>query len=336
MSALYFAQIREDARVERAFFEGARRVLVVASGGCTALSLLDDRVDAVHAVDANPAQTELLALKVAAMRALDLDDLLVAFGEAPGDRAGLFARLGLRPDPESAARGLLHGGANERFYRFLGDNLRRNVLPDGAWDALLAAPDVAAQRRWLATHATSEAFEVAVRVLLSRTTHEHFFPPAMFAHVSERHFGDFFLERFVHELETRPVADSPFLHQLLAGRYPPRARPRYLTPDGYAAARRNLDKLEIITAPLQALPEPTAPYDALALSNVLDWAGPDDADAIAARVRAVSAPGARVVLRQMLDARPLPARLGLRDAGSPASALERSMLYRSVICGRLP
>lgn len=327
---ILFAQIREDGEVERRAFEGAAHVLAVASGGCVAFGLLDDHVQSVDAVDASCDQIELLHHKRRAIEALDREAFLVAAGEREGDRAAL-ARAFRWPDALTS-HGLLHAGANERFYRFVGRNLRRNVLPSEAWDALLEAPDVDAQRRWLRAHAESEGWRAAIRVLLSRTTHEHFFPPEPFAQVEETCFGDFFEERFVHELGARRVFDNPFLHQLLDGRYPEHARPRYLTEAGYASARRNLAKLRVVHAGLHELPEPDAPYDAITLSNVFDWATPSSAEAIARRVREVAAPGARVVVRQMLDARPIPEALGLVDV---VEVEDRAMLYRRVCCGRL-
>lgn len=334
MIPLLFAQIREDAAVESTHFEGARRILAVASGGCTALALLNDEVELVHAVDANPAQTALLAHKVRAIAALDLADFLVVAGEEDGDRAALFARAGLTVSDEVLAMGLLHCGANERFYRFLGTNLRRTVLPAAAWTALLEAPDVAAQRAWLAEFANTERWRLALDLLLSRTTHEHFFPPALFAHIEERAFGAFFAERFAAEVSTRVIGDNPFFHQILNGRYPVAARPDYLTPEGYARVRRNLHKLRIDTVPLQNVETPAAPYDAVALSNVFDWAPESVAAAIAEHMVAIGS-GARVVVRQMLDQRPLPPQLGFHDARPEHAALDRAMLYRAVHCGRL-
>ncbi len=55
MSDLHFAQIREDSWIEREIADAERpqRIVAVASGGCTALSLLDDEVEEVIAVDAS-------------------------------------------------------------------------------------------------------------------------------------------------------------------------------------------------------------------------------------------------------------------------------------------
>lgn len=330
MNEIYFAQIREDAEVERAHFRDARRILTIASGGCVAFSLLTDHVSLVEAVDLNPAQTQLVTTKARAMSALSRDEFLIACGEAPGDRAAIFARAGLEVNPETRERGLLHVGATERFYRFLGQNLRRNVLNEEAWEALLKTESLDEQKAWLTRHTEGAGWQMAMRVLLSRATHEHFFPPAMFAQIEEQSFGRLFLDRFTHEVTSRRVTDNPFLHQLLYGRYREDARPAYLTATGYAEAKRNLHKLKVTTASVTSL-EPEHGYDALGLSNIFDWASDEDARVISAKLQEIAIPEARVVVRQMLDARAIP--LALREVSRERE--DRAMLYRDVACGRL-
>ncbi len=330
-----FAQIREDAAVERAHFRDARHILTVASGGCMAFSLLTDDVATVHAVDANPAQIALVALKAQLIDALDLADFLVVAGEADGPRAELLARHAPAAPSQVVAHGLLHAGINEAFYRFLGANLRRAVLSPEIWQELLTAPDLETQRAWLERYTWTPSWGAALGVLLSRATHEHFFGPEIFAHVGEHHFSEFFVERFATEVSRRPAADNPFLHQVLFGRYAPHARPHYLTEPGYAEVKRNLHKLRLTSSAVEALPVPRARYDALTLSNLFDWAAAPTARAVCERLRELAEPGARVVVRQMLDDRHLPLSLRAADTALDAANTDRSMLYRRIACGVL-
>lgn len=96
VSEIYFAQVREDSRIERrlqASYE-ARRVLTIGSGGCTAFSLLDDELESLVVVDANPAQCALIELKKAALIALEREDYLAFIGERPAvNRLGTYREL---------------------------------------------------------------------------------------------------------------------------------------------------------------------------------------------------------------------------------------------------
>ena len=88
---LYFAQVREDPLLEiEALAPTADDTLVVVgSGGCTALSLLAAGAGRVAAVDLNRTQNHLIELKLAAVTALPHDSLLGMLGAAKWSRAAL-------------------------------------------------------------------------------------------------------------------------------------------------------------------------------------------------------------------------------------------------------
>ncbi|MEP0833323.1 BtaA family protein [Microcoleus sp. AS-A8] len=70
-SEIAFSQVREDPKIELRVIEQLQerqghplRVLLVASGGCMALSLLaSSAVAQIEAVDLNPAQLHLVELR---------------------------------------------------------------------------------------------------------------------------------------------------------------------------------------------------------------------------------------------------------------------------------
>lgn len=354
MNEIYFAQIREDAEVERALVarHPSCRLAVVASGGCTALSLLDDTVETVHAIDANPAQAALVELKKAAIHALDRDAYLGFIGERDSEHrlatyaaisADLpaYARSFWDARPSLVAGGVNRAGVTERFYALLGENLRRSVLDEAAWEKLFACEGLEAQRDFRREHCETEAFRMALRVLLSRTTHLAFYPAFMFAQAKEHHFGDFFRERFEVELDTRLVQNNYFLSQLLYGRYlhgVPGGMPHYLSETGYAATKRNLHKLSVIAEPLEVCLPRLQAIDAYFLSNVFDWADAVARERIVEAAYASHAPSALFVYRNMLASPPMPERFAATmevDArlSRELERIERSMLYRSISCG---
>jgi S-adenosylmethionine:diacylglycerol 3-amino-3-carboxypropyl transferase len=347
-----FALVREDSTIERALVARteARRVVVVASGGCTALSLLSDTVEQVIAVDVSPAQAALVALRAAAIAALDRDAYLRFCGARPDDaRSATWAslRAGVPDDaraywdaaPEAIAAGVDGCGVTEAFYRFVAGSLRRSDWPDGVWRALLSAGSMDEQRELLATHFAGGRFRVALEMLLSRSMHELFYPPSIFAHVAEHDFARVFARRFGERVMAEPMRGNYFLSQLIFGEYlldVPGGAPPYLTQKGYAEARRNLHKLRLVTGALQEVLDPSMRADALFLSNVLDWASEEQTARIGDGVRRAARPGAVVVVRHMLGRSGLPASFGARfDAAASAEALraERALLYGAVSVG---
>jgi S-adenosylmethionine:diacylglycerol 3-amino-3-carboxypropyl transferase len=357
MSELHFAQIREDGRVERFVRRqaGAANLVCIASGGCTALSLLDDAVEHVFAVDSNVAQCALVELRKAAIAAFDRDDYLAFIGEREvANRSQVYARISERLpsfarsfwDTRQAliASGINHAGTTERFYRFVGENLTRSVVPEEVWHALLRCTSQAEQLALAERHFSGEAWNAALSVLLSKTTHLAFFPAFMFAQAREHDFGAFFADQFAAELRAAPMAGNYFLSQLLFGSYlldHPDGAPHYLSNEGYASARRNLDKLTVVPGSLADFLGEARNVDGFFLSNVFDWASAEERERLAERMLAARRPGARLVYRHMLAEPPLPAAFSGRALlDAPLSAhvrsLERSMLYRAVRAMELP
>jgi S-adenosylmethionine:diacylglycerol 3-amino-3-carboxypropyl transferase len=351
VNELFFAQIREDPEVESAVVarRAPRRIVCVGSGGCVALSLLADGVEAVHAVDLNPAQCAVIELKRAAIVELDRDAYLAFIGEAPSDdRAATYERLAPRlpayarerfaARPEWVSGGINHAGVTERFYRYLGGSIRASVVPDEVWQALFACATVEEQRALHARHFTGEAWRAAIRLLLSKRTHLLFFPAFMFANATEHDFGTFFAHQFDHEIGTKRVADNYFLWQLLYGRYLDDAMPRYLEAARWEETRRNAHKLTVAPQPIGAFLDGARGIDAFFLSNVFDWMKPEERAELCARMLEAAAPGAAVLFRNMLSTPALPPSFveRLRVDAEESAALhrrERSMSYQRVTSG---
>src|SRR5215469_4741906 len=86
---LYFAQVREDPLLEIEALSPTAddSLVVVGSGGCTALSLLAQGAGRVAAVDLNRTQNHLIELKLAAVTSLPHDALLGVLGGTNTPRA---------------------------------------------------------------------------------------------------------------------------------------------------------------------------------------------------------------------------------------------------------
>jgi S-adenosylmethionine:diacylglycerol 3-amino-3-carboxypropyl transferase len=352
---IYFAQVREDSRVERGLVRehGLRRVVCVASGGCTALSLLAHGVERVDAVDINPAQIALVELKRAALGELPRVDFLSFAG-----RRGVYPRFAiyerLRARLCDTARsywdarrdvlelGINHCGVTEAFYRKVGSRLTNDVVSVPQWRALIEARAPEERRRLYGQLCASEAFNRSLRAALSRESHLEFYPSGLFASTSEHEFGDFFAQRFADEIALRPLSSNYFLSQLLFAEYAcpePDGCPDYMAPEGYERARFALDNLHLHASDIAAHLRGTTGTDAVFLSNVFDWASATAREELA-RAVVDAAPGALVLWRQMLAEFPLPeafrAHLDIDERQSERlTRLDRSFLYRSITVGRV-
>lgn len=358
MSPIYFAQIREDSRIERRIAKerAIRRPVVVASGGCTALSLLTDDCEQVMAVDANPAQMAVVALRIAALMQLERDEHLKFIGEidaSPAERLAWFAKVSPSLSPvvrafwqaneQAIVSGFNGCGVTEAFYREVGNVLRNSWIGDKGWNALLSTDNLDEQVALADQLFPRQRWRALLCDILSKTAHLRFFPPFMFANVGEHDFGNYFADRFDFALQARPMAGNYFVSQLLWGRYLPQhadGLPPYLTVEGYAEAQRNAHKLVLVTGSLQESLDPGGNHDGYFLSNIWDWAVPDDRERIGQAVLRSASSEATVFWRHMLSLTPSPAVLTHRlvvdvEASRRALQDERALLYQSVVVARL-
>ncbi len=86
--------------------------LVITSAGCNTLDYALQGPRRIHAVDANPRQTALLELKLAAIRMLEFEDFFAIFGDGYHARFRDLYRRRLRAELSDFARGYWDRYAN--------------------------------------------------------------------------------------------------------------------------------------------------------------------------------------------------------------------------------
>jgi S-adenosylmethionine-diacylglycerol 3-amino-3-carboxypropyl transferase len=324
---LFFAQVREDPRVEIAALapRASDRIVVVTSGGCTALSLLAAGAGEVHAVDLNRTQNHVADLKLVAVRQLERRAAIAFLGglPAPGKQR-LATYIALRDalttagrsywDRQASAirRGVLNAGVSERFISLIAWLVRHVVQTSDGVERLLACRTLDEQRTLFAREWNTRRWRLLFRVLLNRWTMSRAYDPAFFAHVGRADFAEHFRRLAEHALTDVPIADNYFLHQMLTGRYPVDRSdgvPPYLSDAGarvIASARRRLTLVDgNLWTYLRTLPDQSV--DGFALSNVAEWMTPPQIHTLFAEVERVAAPGARVVFRNFVGWTDLPA-----------------------------
>lgn len=298
-----FAVVREDPLVELTVLERwpCRRALMVASGGCTVLTVAA-RCPALQitALDPNPAQLALVARK----------------------RHALLAGEAVFNVEDTDPGGLSECGNFESLFRNLRHFLHEHVATDTEIEAVLEGR--------LETSLLTEApyWPVAFRLFFSDAYLVAMFGPDAVQYAEQGSYPDYFRRRFERGLAREDRAENPFLHHLLLGRYRAHALPELLRqPPGEVTLTEGLLQDQSFAA-----------YDFVDLSNVLDWMGPSDVDALLDRL-AETAPGTVVLWRQLNNARPLHVRLQEHftfdaDLEARLHARDRSLFYERLHIGR--
>jgi S-adenosylmethionine-diacylglycerol 3-amino-3-carboxypropyl transferase len=346
-----FAQVREDALLDLELVQElgrtGPRVLLVASGGCTAAALAALPVGRLHLVDVNPAQIALSRLKLALLQSASPGERLPLLGHdglaADRRKARLrdeFQRLELAPDvlgpldhvatcgPDRVGRyELLFARLRGALYEaggYLGGVLSWR---DPAAQAAAVAPETPLGRALNAAFDRVMALPNLIRLFGTKATAN---PVQPFA----RHFA----AQTRHALATQPAADNPYLAQMFLGQFPPGVVYPWLSapaPARLPAVSWTLGDMVVVLNDL-----PPESFDFVHLSNILDWLTPEEATAALDRAHRVLSPGGVVFIRQLNSSLDIPA-LNTRFAWDPerARALhlrDRSFFYRSLHVGRKP
>lgn len=355
---LFFAQVREDPALEiEALGAGAEDTLVVvSSGGCTALSLLATGTGNVVAVDLNASQNHIVELKLAAVSGLAATEatrLLGGWPAPPAWRWSTYQQLRTSLTPAAQAywdarrgpieAGVIASGVSERFIGVVMRVVRTAIHPPSRVRRLLACRTLEEQRELYAREWDSRRWRLLFTALLNRVVFRKTYSPAFFQHVDNPSFARHFYGLAKHALTEVPVGTNYFVHQMLTGSYPQAVAgglPPYLDPDCAtwltgAAARLMMvdgsygDFLKTCAA---------ASFDGFALSNICEWLTPEQVDELFAEIVRTARPGARLVFRNFVGWTDLPARwsdilIEDSDLGERLIAKDRSAVQRRfVIC----
>ncbi|MBX2864814.1 MAG: BtaA family protein [Leptolyngbyaceae cyanobacterium MAG.088] len=352
-SDIAFSQVREDPNIELQVIDRLAaaqshplRVLMVASGGCTALSLLSRPAIAhIDAVDANIAQLHLVELRRQALIRLTLEEQLHLLGvsefevfEESGELSlELYDRLRSHlPEatrhywnqrPDQITFGVNQVGRFEQLFRDLSANFSSIGLNP------LDAPLTAIQHpQWSAIFNT--IFE---RHKLIQT-----FGEAAVNYSMDRSFGNHFADVFANALTRFIPNENYFLTQVWADRYTTGAQgvPLYLQPSAQAIIRSlDTNRLKLHHGTFADRLNPQAKqFDLIQFSNISDWMPVETLHSMMELMVNYLAPGGAIIGRRLNGdhhlASIMATHLTVDDAFSQ-QLLEndRSFFYREVVVG---
>ena len=355
---LFFAQVREDPRLELEALAplADARVVVVSSGGCTALSLLAAGTGHVTAVDLNSTQNHLVELKIAALRRLTMPEILSFFGVARGaGKRRLRTYRTIRPlltegaaefwDTHEAllGRGALACGVTEQFIGAVVKVVKLFIHGPRKVERLLALESLEEQREFFDREWNTRRWRLLFPLLINRWTFSRALEPEFFREVENPSFAAHFRALLEHALCDIPVRSNYFLHQMLLGTYPngvPEGVPPYLHRTQREILRARFDCLDLVDGGYAEYLRncDDSSVDALAISNICEWLDADGIDQLFEQVVRVAKPGARFCFRNFVGHTEVPARF--RDvviedfeAGRIAILCDRSCLQsRIAIC----
>ena len=322
-SFIRYAQCWEDADILlEALDVGEGDVcLSIASAGDNSLSLLSRGPARVIAVDMNPAQLACLALRVAAYRVLDHDELLQLVGSREcADRESLYGRCRSALDtearrfwdahPQLVRAGIGAAGKFERYFAAFRNKVLPWIHPRRRVDRLLAGGTLEERRRFYFKSWDNLRWRLLFRLFFSRFVMGRMGrDPAFFRYV-EGSVAERILARTRHALTELDPAANPYLQWILTGRHTT-ALPHALRKENFDAIRENLDRIEWHALSIEQLlaSEPALRFDCHNLSDIFEYMSDESFHHLLSTLAGRSRDGARFAYWNMLVPRSRPPEL---------------------------
>lgn len=345
-SSLNFTSANEDGATELAALniQPGDHVLCLTASGARPLDLLLANPARITAIDINPAQNELLRLKIAAWQALDDRELLEWLGIAPArHRMDLHrhveaflppeSRAFWKPRRQALAAGIWHSGRWERVLRI--GALGTRMIRGRHIEALFNAPALEDQARIWQHHFDDAVWHSAVRLLSRRWFWTRIIGEPGGAFLPDPASSEARLTGLFRRAASRFFfRDSDFATLIFRGRHTAcGALPLHLRPENIPVIRARLDRIRIAGAGLASLgTSGLGPFDAFSLSDFGSYCSGAAYDACWRGILAAARPGARVCERVFMNpAQPGPAlapHIRMDQALSDAlTATDRAIIY---------
>ena len=313
-----FAVVREDPMVEAGLVRlaNASNVLLIASGGCTALTLQALFPDLrITLVDFNPAQLERVREKVRTLRDVDAAARHRRFNIETSDPSGLNQSGNF----ESLFRGL-----REFIFDLVADEAEIRGLFEEKGRLADVSEILFSNKYW----------SVAFDLYFSDSLLNAMFGPDATQHAETGSYPRYFQTLFEKGLTSSDAFDNYFLHHVFLGYYlqRPASLPYYLSapPTDY--------RFQMVEGTLDQVPE-LQRFDLISLSNIMDWMPLAESASLIGYLRNEMKSGATVLYRQLNNYTDLSTYFG--DSFEFNTALgvqfqksERSLFYSSVHVGK--
>jgi S-adenosylmethionine-diacylglycerol 3-amino-3-carboxypropyl transferase len=348
-SPIYFAQVREDALIDielvKQHCPEKPALLMVASGGCTAAALIGScSFEHLHVVDPNPSQLYLTLLKLYLLkrpyqeRLELLGHTKIPVAERKVRLQNIFTQLDIPHDilgdlDDLALHGIDYTGRYEQLFQALRGHLKKYTAEIQALFSLNSIEEQSGRVHPKST--LGKALDKAFEEVMSLPTLIALFGESATANRLQE-FSIHFAERTRHMLCTQNAAASPYLAQVLLGRFHHNTLSPWLTMEGV----KKLPEMSWSPASMQKVLGHTKAesYDAIHLSNILDWLNPAEAKELLENSYSALKENGIVIIRQLNSNLEIP-KLGAAFSWLDAVAKkhlnnDRSFFYRNLYIGK--
>ena len=296
-------------------------IVAITSGGCNVLGFLLYDPKTIYSVDINLAQTYLLQLKIAAIKALDFDDFIAFSGlECHPNRGILFDKVKDKLSTEASlfwqeqdkiiTNGFIMNGKYEVFVKFAGKFLKL-LQGKGRVNGLFKTNTQKEQEHYFDEVWNTKRFKYLFKILFNKRMLAKRGLVADYFHFDDgsNSFAESFYKRSKKAFRDLPIKGNYFVSLYLLGKYRNNEEvPEYLKRENYDLIKSRIDRIKTITSDAQGWIDSmeNESIDCFALSNICELMSEDETRRLFEAVKRTATPNARVIFRNLMIPREVP------------------------------
>jgi S-adenosylmethionine-diacylglycerol 3-amino-3-carboxypropyl transferase len=320
---LVFTHNWEDPESDQAALKikSGDTVFAISSGACNVLGFLLSDPETIYSIDINPAQSCILELKIAAIKALDFEEFIAFSGiKDHTNRAALYDKIKPFLSRETAVfwatrdkiikEGFIMNGKYERFIRIAGKFM---TLLQGKNKVRKLFDEKSRQEQELYYDQVwnTKRFHYLFKIIFNKRILARRGLVADYFHFDDgsKSFAESFYNRSKKAFRDIPIQGNYFLSLYLLGRYRNENEvPAYLKKENYEIIKSRVDRIRSNTAEAQGWLDtmPDESINCFALSNICELMSEKDTYRLFTSVSRTGRKNARVIFRNLMIPREVP------------------------------
>lgn len=296
-------------------------VVAITSGGCNVFGFLLNDPKTIYSIDINLAQSYVIQLKIAAIKALEFDEFIAFSGlVSHPDRNILFNKVKTYLSPEAStfwqgnkkiiANGFIMNGKYEVFVKFAGKFLKL-LQGKKRVNGLFNAKSQEEQEHYFDEVWDTKRFKYLFKILFNKRMLAKRGLVADYFHFDDgsTSFAQSFYNRSKKAFRDLPIKGNYFVSLYLLGKYMhPEEVPDYLKRENYDIIKSRVDRIKIFTSDAQGWLDSMKDesIDCFALSNICELMSEDETKRLFSSVKRTARSKARVIFRNLMIPREVP------------------------------
>jgi len=343
---LRYANCWEDADVlmKGLDLKAGDRILSIASAGDNSFSMLSRNPNLVVAVDINPTQLSLIALKKAAFQELHYETFINFLGfRKCNTRWQIFLKVKNSLSPEMAAfwsnrkseieNGIIHQGKFEKYFILFHKRILPFIHTKKRVAQLFEEKDAAAQLAFHNKKWNNRRWRFFINVFFSKYLWGKYGRDPSFLKEVKVPVSTTILKQTFQHLAAVNCQHNYFLHYILTGKFNTHL-PHYARQENFEIIKSRLDRLKIYHGLAEDAFNEFDNFNKFNLSNIFEYMNPNLFKGVSANLIENGAPGSRyaywnlLVPRRMSETSPT---LKYDDSSKDLAALDCGFFYTNFI-----